>query len=74
MQFPHEKWGDHLLNQPNEPLAAHSHTQIDTSAAMALVKHHKKHQEFEQFISGTDGILVFQNIQILNSSELSASG
>lgn len=27
MHFLHEKWGDHLLNQPNEPLAVHSQTQ-----------------------------------------------
>lgn len=72
MQFPHEKWGDHLLNQTNEPLAVHSHTQTDISAAMALVKQHIKHQALEQIISGTGRILVFQNIQILNSSELSA--
>lgn len=24
MQFPHEKWGDHLINQTNEPPAIHS--------------------------------------------------
>lgn len=57
--------------QPNEPLAVHSHTQPDTSANVALIKQHRKHQASEQVISGNSRILVFQNIQILKSSELS---
>lgn len=53
-----------------------SHTQPDVSADVALVKQHMKRQAFEQVISGTGRILVFADIQILNSSELSvkASG
>lgn len=47
-----------------------SHTQPDISADVALVKQHMKRQEFEQVVSGTGRILVFPDIQILNSSEL----
>lgn len=58
-----------MFNQPNEPLAVHSHTHIDISGAVALVKQHMKHQAFELMLM-LFHIWNWQNIGLLEYSDI----